>query len=137
MGDAAVIYERCGSATDDEINALHQAAFGHAGESRWNDELLPHSVTWISARLDGRLVGFVNVIGDGGVHAILLDTAVLPPCQGQGIGRRLVAEAADAAACLGCRWLHTDYKPHLTSFYESACGLHPTHAGLLELPDSG
>lgn len=127
-------YDPRGSATDEEINELQQQAFDHTDEARWNEALSRHSITWITARLDGCLVGFVNVIGDGGEHAVLLDTAVLPRLQRRGIGRRLVAAAADAATRMGCRWLHADYESHLIGFYESACGLHRTHAGLLKLP---
>lgn len=134
MQSSAATYHPRGPATDEEINGLHQQAFKHTNDARWNKALSQHSITWITARLDGRLVGFVNVIGDGGEHAVLLDTAVWPRLQGRGIGRRLVAEAAGEAARVGCRWLHADYEPRLVGFYESACGLRRTNAGLLELP---
>jgi len=123
-----------GELTDPELDALHAAAFGHlVGQTPWRQRLADRSLTWVTARLDGRLVGFVNVIGDGGAHAILLDTCVAPDVQGRGTGRALVAAAAEEARRAGCEWLHADYEPHLVGFYEDACGLRHSEAGLLRL----
>lgn len=85
------------------------------------------------AEQNSTLIGFVNVIGDGGAHAVLLDMIVDPAAQHQGVGRRLVEEASEAARQLGCRWLHVDYEPALAAFYEQTCGFRRTPAGLLRL----
>jgi GNAT superfamily N-acetyltransferase len=79
-----------------------------------------------------RLVGFVNVAWDGGVHAFLLDTTVHPEFRRQGIGVSLVRCAADEARELGAEWLHVDYEPRYAEFYRR-CGFRPTQAGLLKL----
>lgn len=99
----------------------------------WRARLERHSLFWVTAHSRHRLIGFVNVVGDGGAHAILLDTCVDPTYQGQGVGALLVAHAANEARHRGCHWLHADYEPHLTEFYESTCGFRPTAAGLLRL----
>ena len=123
-----------GELTDAELDALHAAAFDHpVTPTPWRQRLADRSLTWVTARLDGRLVGFVNVIGDGGVHAILLDTCVAPDVHRRGVGRALVEAAADEARRAGCHWLHADYEPHLVDFYERACGLRHSEAGLLRL----
>ncbi len=125
-----------GSASDSEITALHCSAFGGGPteDIPWNARLRRHSLVWVIARSpSGELLGFVNVIGDGGVHAVLLDAIVRPDSQGKGIGRRLVAEAADESSRLGCHWLHADYEPDKAPFYEKACGMVPTRAGLIRL----
>ncbi|NLG22473.1 MAG: GNAT family N-acetyltransferase [Actinomycetales bacterium] len=125
-----------GTATDAELNALHAAAFGHPSAAvPWNDRLTAHSLTWVTARTpaDGTLVGFVNVIGDGGAHAVLLDTMVHPDLQRHGVGRELVRVAARDVTRRGCHWLHADYPEDAAVFYEEACGLSPTWAGLLRL----
>lgn len=119
---------------DEEVNALHAAAFGHEILAvPWSTRLRDHSVFWVTARRHGNLVGFVNVIGDGGAHAVLLDLCVDPVSQGRGIGQRLVRTAADESARRGCQWLHADYEPPLRTFYEDRCGLRPSPAGLLRL----
>lgn len=80
----------------------------------------------------GELVGYVNVVGDGGVHAFLLDTTVHPSVRRQGLGVRLVHRAAEEARRAGAHWLHVDHEPHLTGFY-ARCGFAPTAAGLRRL----
>ncbi|MER7705926.1 GNAT family N-acetyltransferase [Kitasatospora sp. NPDC097605] len=129
-----------GEFTDRELDALHAAAFGHAGGSAgpptpWRARLERHSLGWVCARPapDGPLLGFVNVLWDGGVHAFLLDTAVDPAVRRAGLGTRLVAAAADHARAAGCDWLHVDFEPHLRGYYLDACGFRPTDAGLLAL----
>lgn len=123
-----------GALADHELNQLHAAAFDHdTSQVPWLDRLHRHSLTWVTARKGVELVGFINVIGDGGAHAVLLDTCVAPGLQGQGVGRLLVSAAAEEARRLGCHWLHADYEPALVTFYERACGMRPTAAGLLAL----
>ncbi|MFI2366585.1 GNAT family N-acetyltransferase [Promicromonospora sp. NPDC019610] len=125
-----------GAVDDAALSALHARAFGSpsAAVTPWTERLTRHSLTWVTA-LDpaGNLVGFVNVIGDGGAHAVLLDTVVDPERQGQGIGRALVAKAADAARDHGCEWLHVDFEEDRARFYLDACGFRTTAAGLLRL----
>ncbi|MFB7469715.1 GNAT family N-acetyltransferase [Kitasatospora sp. NPDC056184] len=129
-----------GEFTDHEVDALHRTAFGGAdapdgAPTPWRARLERHSLGWVCARPapDGPLLGFVNVLWDGGVHAFLLDTAVAPAAGRCGLGTRLVAAAADNARAAGCDWLHADFEPHLRAFYLDACGLRPTDAGLLRL----
>ena len=84
-------------------------------------------------RTAGRLVGFVNVAWDGGVHAFLLDTMVAASERRQGHATALVAEAVRRASATGCQWLHVDFEPHLQDFYLDACGFKATAAGLIWL----
>lgn len=134
-----MIDDRLAAPVDDEaLTGLHRAAFGDAGDSPgqvipWSDRLARHSLTWVTAYRERTLVGFVNVIGDGGAHAVLLDIVVSPAQQSRGIGRELVARVAQAARAQGCSWLHVDYEPALADFYERVCGVRPTAAGLLPL----
>lgn len=130
-----VRYHACGQVDDRELSALHERAFGEeSGEVLpWSSRLSRHSLLWVTAQESGVLVGFVNVIGDGGKHAVLLDTVVAPERQGEGIGRLLVATAAEAAAERGCDWLHVDFEEDLARFYGEVCGFRATAAGLLSL----
>lgn len=93
---------------------------------------LEHSLFYICAFSGSRLVGFVKVISDAGVHAFLLDTTVHKEFQHQGIGRELVTRAITESRARGCDWLHVDFEEHLESFYLSA-GFKPTLAGLVKL----
>ncbi|MBL7492874.1 GNAT family N-acetyltransferase [Frankia sp. AgB1.9] len=117
--------------SDAELNELFGAAWADRQPTSFAP-ILARSLTWIAARRGGRLVGFVNVVGDGGVHAFLLDTTVHPDERRQGLGIRLVRAAAAEAQAHGAEWLHVDYEPQLDLFY-ARCGFRPTAAGLLRL----
>ena len=132
-----VIYQWRGDFTNQEVNVLHAEAFGTRvfDESEWNwAELVHrHSLGWVVARDGTDLVGFINVLWDGLVHAWLQDTMVLVAARGQGIGTALVDHARRGAQAAGCEYLHVDFEDHLAAFYHEACGFQPTSAGLLEL----
>lgn len=131
----AITYEWRGAFTNDEANPLHAEAFGHRLlDDDWVGQVERWSLGWVTARDDGRLVGFVNVPWDGGVHAFVLDTMVAADARHRGIGVGLVGAAV--AACKqrgGLEWLHVDYDEDLRPFYEEACGFVPAPAGLIEL----
>ena len=94
--------------------------------------VLVRSLTHVVARDGDRLVGFVNVAWDGGIHAFILDTAVDPDYRRLGIATELVRRAAEIACQRGVHWLHVDFEPRLEGFYR-ACGFGPTAAGLMRL----
>jgi GNAT superfamily N-acetyltransferase len=116
---------------NESLNVLLAAAWYDHTERDFRP-VLQHSLTYITARDGERLVGFVNLAWDGGIHAFLLDTTVHPAYQRRGIGQALVQHAIEAAQTAGMRWLHVDYLPHLESFYRH-CGFRPTSAGLIAL----
>ena len=121
-----------------EANALHAQAFETRvfDESEWNWEQLTrdHSLGWVTARdADGGLVGFVNVIWDGLVHAWIQDVMVDQRVRQQGVGKELVAGAIQGAKDVKCEWLHVDFEDELRPFYFDACGFTPTNAGLIQL----
>jgi GNAT superfamily N-acetyltransferase len=118
-----------------EISSLHAEAF-NAGESEgrdWRATLTEHALGWVTARDEGRLVGFVNVAWDGLVHAWIQDTMVAADHRASGIGTRLIERARNQAARAGCEWLHVDFEDDLSDFYIGACGFAPTSAGLIDL----
>jgi len=90
------------------------------------------SLFYILAYRSDALVGFVRVIGDGGIHGFILEPTVHPDAQRQNIGTTLLREAATAAKARGVEWLHVDFLPELTEFYRRA-GFRHTAAGLLQL----
>lgn len=113
-----------------ELDALFAAA--SPGSAVRLDAVLQHSLCWVSAHVDERLVGFVNVAWDGGVHAFLLDATVHPELRRRGIGSSLVRCAADEARALGAHYLHVDCERRHAEFYRRA-GFEPTTAGLMRL----
>ena len=133
VADRRVAYRSRDPVSSDELNALRRAAWreGEVGDQDWA-RVLSHSLGWVCAYEDGRLVGFVNVAWDGGSHAFLLDTTVHPSAQRSGIGSELVRRAARLASHEGAEWLHVDFEPELRPFYE-ACGFRPAEAGLIDL----
>lgn len=131
----AVTYEWRGAFGNVEVNALHAEAFEtrvfDASEFDWERLVPEHSLGWVVARDDGALVGFVNVVWDGLVHAWIQD--VMSATRGRGVGTQLVAVARDQAGAAGCEWLHVDFDERLSPFYFGACGFTPTTAGLIAL----
>jgi len=132
-----ITYEWRGRVGNAELNALHAEAFETRvyDEDEWNwvELLQRHSLGWVVARDGGRLVGFVNVLWDGLVHAWLQDTMVLGSARCHGVGRALVAAAVAETRSAGCEWLHVDFDDSLRPFYYDACGFTPTNGGLIEL----
>jgi ribosomal protein S18 acetylase RimI-like enzyme len=129
-GDALVEYGHRANVVESELQDLFEVAWG----SRKCDfgPVLARSFTWITARVDDRLVCFVNVAWDGGVHFFLLDTTVHPDWRRQGIGEQLVREAL--ADCHGRgEWLHVDSDDGLMASFYGPCGFEPVPAGLIHV----
>jgi GNAT superfamily N-acetyltransferase len=126
-----------GAFDNGEVNALHAEAFDTRvfGDDEWDWEELTatHSLGWVTARHGDALVGFVNVVWDGLVHAWIQDVMVAAAARHRGIGVGLVRTARDNAAAAGCEWLHVDFDDELRPFYIDACGFTPVSAGLIEL----
>ncbi len=126
-----------GDFSSDEANRLHAEAFGtrifDVSEWDWRRLVAAHGLGWVTGRDGDRLVGFVNVLWDGLVHAWLQDVMVAADSRHSGVGRRVVATARDGARAAGCEWLHVDFDAELAPFYLDACGFRPTSAGLLAL----
>jgi GNAT superfamily N-acetyltransferase len=129
-----IVYHISPPVGNDALNALFEAAWpAHApGDFQ---PVLEHSLVYVCAYAGDRLIGFVNLAWDGGIHAFLLNTTVDRDWQRRGIGRALVRRAAAEARERGIHWLHVDYEPHLAVFYRN-CGFRPTEAGLLWLTET-
>jgi GNAT superfamily N-acetyltransferase len=120
---------------NEDLNRLFARAWDRH-EERDFQAVLRRSLVYVTAHCDGRLVGFVNVAWDGGVHGFVLDPTVDPEFQRRGVGRRLLEEAVRAAREQRLEWLHVDFAPALEPFYRAA-GFRGTSAGVLRLGDGG
>ena len=133
---AEIRYEWRGDFANDEINTLHADAFEHPKfEDDWQTLVGEHSLGWVTARDGDSVVGFVNVIWDGLVHAWIQDEMVSSESRHLGVGVRLVGVARDHAKAAGCEWLHVDFDDHLRPFYFDAVGFPPTNGGLINLAE--
>ena len=119
---------------NNEVNTLHAECFEHRLiDDDWWSQVNRFSLGWVCMRQSGKLIGFVNLAWDGGVHAFVLDTMVSVAFRRHGLATILIKEAVDRAKQVGCEWLHVDFEPHLRRFYFDACGFKPTEAGLIPL----
>ena len=64
---------------------------------------LPNTLYGVSLLLDGEVVGMGRVIGDSGCFFVVVDIAVAPALQGQGLGKRIMAALDD--------WLRANAPP--------------------------
>ena len=131
MNEFDINYQISPAVTNDELNTL----FANAWENHktWNFlPVLEHSLLFVCAYHEKRLIGFVNVAWDGAQHAFILDTTVDKEFRRRGIGTELVKRAAEASKEHGVEWLHVDFEPHLQNFYDQ-CGFRHTAAGLIRL----
>ena len=64
---------------------------------------LPNTLYGVSLLRDGDVVGMGRVIGDGACFFIVVDIAVTPALQGQGLGKRIVGALDD--------WLRANAPP--------------------------
>jgi GNAT superfamily N-acetyltransferase len=117
------------------VNALHAEGFDHGPlDVDWRNQVERHSLGWVCAfEAAARLIGFVNVAWDGGVHAFVVDTLVAADHRHAGVGRGLVEVAMRESRAAGCAWLHVDFEEDLRAFYVGACGFGPTPGGLIAL----
>lgn len=134
-----ITFEWRGMFSNAEINAIHSEAFKTRNftddEWDWQSLLHQHSLGWVVARDDGRLIGFVNVLWDGLVHAWLQDTMVAVDVRRNGVATAMVSVARENSKAAGCEWLHVDFDEDLSGFYLDVCGFRPTTAGLIALQE--
>lgn len=64
---------------------------------------LPNTLYGVSLRREGEVIGMGRIIGDGGCFYTVVDIAVAPPYQGQGLGKVIMNALAD--------WLHANAEP--------------------------
>ena len=83
---------------DEYIDVVKKSGLNRPIEDRGRVErYLKHSNLFVTAREDGRLVGFARSLTDFCFCCYLSDLAVDRACQGKGVGKRLIEETRKAA----------------------------------------
>jgi len=103
---------------DDYIDIVKKSGLNRPIADRGRIErMLAHANLIVTARQGGRLVGFARSLTDFCFCCYLSDLAVDKACQGQGIGKRLIAETRiQAGGALTTTLLLS--APTAISFYE-------------------
>ena len=87
----------------DDYLRVRAAAGMHAKSREAAERALPNTLYGVSLARDGAVVGMGRVIGDNGCFFTIVDIAVAPEWQGQGLGKRIMT-ALDA-------WLQRNVPP--------------------------
>ena len=115
-----------------EIEAL-RASVSWVPQSGY-ERILAGSYRHFSIRRHSRLVGFVNVISDGVLDALLVDLMVHPGFQKQGLGRALVNEAVASLSDDAIRYIQVIFNPALLGFYRECGFVTFQSAAMIESP---
>ncbi|WP_267224217.1 GNAT family N-acetyltransferase [Dyella silvae] len=81
--------------TSDEYRALRTAAGLSMMSAEGADIGLPASWCSVCVRHRNELIGMGRIVGDGGLFLFVVDIAVAPDWQGQGLGRRIMQALMD------------------------------------------
>ena len=101
--------------TDIEIEEL-RSSVGWDNRTGPFSELKEKLYTYFTARKDGRLIGFIDVLSDGIADAYLQDLAVHPDYQRIGIGTELVNRAINYLKSQNIKAIQVTFIPRLTKF---------------------
>jgi ribosomal protein S18 acetylase RimI-like enzyme len=103
---------------DEYIDVVNKSGLNRpVGDRGRIERMLAHANLILTARQDGRLVGFARSLTDFCFCCYLSDLAVDRACQGQGIGRRLIDETRKAAGGVQTTTLLLS-APGAVSYYE-------------------
>lgn len=105
----------------DELVALYESV-GWTAYTADPDRLyqaVNRSLSVVSARKNGKLVGLARVVGDGQTIVYLQDILVDPSLHRTGVGRRLFQKVLEPYADVRQQVLITDDEPGQRSFYEA------------------
>ena len=125
-----IVLEQEGKVSDNEIEELR-------GSIGWDNNTGPFSAiskrlyTYFTARKDGKLVGFIDVLSDGIADSYLQDLAIHPNFQGKGIGTELVKKAIRFLQKNKIKCIQVTFNPECENFFKRF-GFHIYKAGVID-----
>jgi ribosomal protein S18 acetylase RimI-like enzyme len=128
--DTAITISQDSEISDTEIEELRSAV-------GWDNTTGPFSVvkerlfTYFTARKDGRLVGFLDVLSDGIADAYIQDLAVRPDCQKQGIATELMKRAIRFLQSKNIKCIQVTFLPSHEEFFKKF-GFYIFRAGIID-----
>lgn len=117
----SVVYQSAVIPTQEELVDLYDSV----GWSAYTNDparlaaAVDASLTVVTARRDGRLIGLARLVGDGLTIVYLQDILIAPDSQRQGIGRELFQRVFAPFSDVRQKVLITDDEPSQRAFYES------------------
>jgi GNAT superfamily N-acetyltransferase len=115
----------------EEIIALRRSVGWPTGGDY--ERILREDVFHISARLQGRLVGFAQVVGSPHGDLLLQDVCVHPDLQRKGVGTRLVDMALQVCGTLSPQGLNVLFEERNLPFFRRF-GFRILHGGYMDGP---
>ncbi len=102
--------------TIEEVVALRQAV-GWPTKGNYA-QIIQENLFQISARWNGRLVGFLSVVGSPHGDLLIHSLCVHPDVQGQGVGTRLMEIALEACRDLNPQGVNVLFEENCRRFFE-------------------
>ena len=84
-----------------------------------------------TARLNKRLIGFLDILSDGFADAFIQDLIVHPDLQGKGLGKDLMKSAIRFLQKKKIKCIQVTFENHLLPFYKKL-GFHIFSAGIID-----
>ena len=119
-----------GFVEDKEIESLRASV-------RWDNTIPPHSelkehlFTYLTARINGELIGYIDVLSDGSVDAYIQSLIVHPKYQKRGIGSELLKRIIIYLQQKNIKSIQVIFDPELEGFYKKF-GFHILKAGIID-----
>jgi len=119
-----------GFVEDKEIESL-RASVGWDNIIPPHSELKEHLFTYLTARINGELIGYIDVLSDGRVDAYIQDLIVHPKYQKRGIGSELLKRIIRYLQQKNIKRIQVIFDPELEGFYKKF-GFHILKAGIID-----
>ncbi len=122
---------RNGSVQSREIADLRQAVGWDKAEDAYERTLSKLFAYYTMRGEDDQLLGYMSVLSDGVADALLVDLAIHPKSQGDGLGTRMVRRAIRDLQEAGVRCVQVTFSGNLESFY-ARCGFEICRGGIID-----